>query len=167
MRPGRDVVRGPRATICAMRIRTAQIGEAALLQDLHRRSSAVWPAYRAQLAAHPDAIEALPDDELRAGRVRVAVDDGGAVLGFSAVLAPDAGGVVVLDALFVDPGALRQGIGRALLEDAAARARATGAVAMTVVGGPETAGFYEGCGFAAVADAPTRFGPATLRRRAL
>jgi predicted N-acetyltransferase YhbS len=150
-----------------VRIRTAEIGEAAALEDLQRRSSAVWPAYRAQLEAHPDAIAGPPAAELRAGRVRVAVDDGGGLLGFSAVLAPDAEGVVELDGLFVDPGALRQGIGRALVEDAADRARAVGARAMTVVGGPETTGFYARWGFVAVADAPTRFGPATLRRRAL
>ena len=150
-----------------MRIRTADISEASALEDLQRRSSAVWPAYRAQLSAHPEAIAAPAEAELRAGRVRVAVDDGGALVGFAAVLAPDAEGVVELDGLFVDPAAMRQGIGRALLQDAADRARAAGARAMTVVGGPETAGFYAGCGFVAVADAPTRFGPATLRRRQL
>jgi predicted N-acetyltransferase YhbS len=150
-----------------MRIRTAEVGEAGALEALQRRSSAVWPAYRAQLAAHPDAIEPLPDAELRAGRVRVACDEEGAILGFAAVLAPGADGVVVLDGLFVEPGAMRRGIGAALLDDAAGRARALGARAMTVVAGPETATFYERCGYVAVADASTRFGPATLRRRAL
>jgi predicted N-acetyltransferase YhbS len=133
---------------------------------VQRRSSAVWPAYREQLEAHPDAIARIGDEELRAGRVRVASDDG-EVVGFSAVLAADADGVVVLDGLFVEPEAMGRGVGRALVEDAAARAADAGATALTVVSGPETQAFYARCGFSRVADAPTRFGPAALLRRAL
>jgi predicted N-acetyltransferase YhbS len=149
-----------------MQIRCAEVGEGGVLEAVQRRSSAVWPAYRERLAAHPDAIARLEEGELRAGRVRVAHQDG-EVVGFSAVLATDPDGVVVLDGLFVESDAMGQGVGRALVEDAAARAADAGAVALTVVSGPETQAFYARCGFTSVADAPTRFGPAALLRRAL
>ncbi|HEY6758017.1 MAG TPA: GNAT family N-acetyltransferase [Baekduia sp.] len=150
-----------------MEIRCATHDEAVALEALQRRSSAVWDEYREQLAAHPDAIEPLDVGAIAAGGFRVAVDGAGALLGFSAVLAADADGVVELDGLFVEPEAMRRGVGRALVEDVVARARAGGATAIEVIGGPETRRFYEGCGFVAVADAPTRFGPATRRRRVL
>jgi predicted N-acetyltransferase YhbS len=150
-----------------MEIRDARQDEALALEALQRRSSTVWEAYRAQLEAHPDAIKALSAGEFSAGRVRVAVDPDGALLGFSNVLAPDAQGVVELDGLFVEPGAMRRGVGRALVDDVSERASARGATAVQVVGGPETRTFYAGCGFVPVADVPTRFGPATRQRRAL
>ena len=50
--------------------------EALALEALQRRSSDVWEEYRAQLAAHPDAI-APPHQAIAEGRVRVAVDASG------------------------------------------------------------------------------------------
>jgi GNAT superfamily N-acetyltransferase len=149
-----------------MVIRSAQQAEAVALQGLQRRSSAVWDAYREELEAHPDAIERLSDADIAAGRVRVAVD-GAELLGFSAVLAFDGDAEVELDGLFVEPGVMGRGVGRALVEDAAAWARDGGAKAMTVIAGPEAEGFYFACGFVRVADASTRFGPAARLRLAL
>lgn len=150
----------------SFRIRDARPEESAALRDLHVRASLVWSAYREQLEAHPDAI-ALPADLIAIGRVRVAADDADRPLGFSVVL-PAGPGTHELDGLFVEPDHQRGGgIGRALVEDAAARAAAAGARELTVIQGPETDGFYAKLGFAVVGPAPTRFGPATLRRRAL
>jgi GNAT superfamily N-acetyltransferase len=146
-------------------IRAADPSEADELDALHRRSSFVWEEDRPQLEAHPDALgvarEAIAD-----GRVRVAVGRAGDVLGF-ATASPDGQRGCVLDDLFVEPALLRRGIGRALVQDAAARARADGCTSMTVVAHRRNFPFYESVGFAAEAPAPTRFGPATLMRRAL
>jgi GNAT superfamily N-acetyltransferase len=71
-----------------------------------------------------------------------------------------------LDGLFVEPGNMRRGVGRALVEDAAARASASGAAYLEVTAGPAQ-GFYERVGFNLVGAARTRFGPAVRMRREL
>jgi GNAT superfamily N-acetyltransferase len=141
-----------------MTVRDAEPGERAALEGLWRRASDVWEEYRADLAAHPDAI-ALPPELITAGRVRVAVSDDGAVLGFSVLLAVR-DGACELDGLFVEPSAMRGGFGRALVDDAAARARAEGAERISVVANPNAGGFYERLGFEPGEPAQTRFGPA-------
>jgi GNAT superfamily N-acetyltransferase len=107
------------------------------------------------------AAEAIAD-----GRVRVAVGHGGELLGFS-VVADAPAGVCVLDDLFVEPDLMRQGIGRALVEDAAARALLAGWREMTVVADPRNFAFYESVGFVVGEPVATRFGPAVQLRRAL
>jgi GNAT superfamily N-acetyltransferase len=138
-------------------IRDARPEEAEALAELQRRASLIWDEYRAQLLAHPEVIE--PETAaIAAGRVRVAVDEEDRPLGLSVAL-PVLGGAVELDGLFVEPDAHGRGIGRALVADAAARARAAGATRMDVTAGPAT-GFYERCGFVRAGETQTRFGPA-------
>ena len=138
--------------------------EAGVLEALQRPSSDVWDEYRAQLAANPDAIE-LPRVFIDNGWVRVAVDEGETPVGFSVVIPGDEG-IHELDGLFVEPLDMRRGVGRALVQDAAARASANGAVGLEVTAGPAQ-GFYERVGFAVVGEAETRFGPAVRMRREL
>jgi GNAT superfamily N-acetyltransferase len=145
-------------------IRNATAGEAASLEALQRRSSDVWEAYREQLAAHPDAIE-LPQSYIDNGWVRVAVDDRDTPIGFSVVI-PGGGLSHELDGLFVEPAHMRGGVGRALVEDAAARASGGGAACLEVIAGPAQ-GFYERVGFGLIGTADTRFGPAVRMRRQL
>ena len=57
--------------------------EKADLEALQLRASLVWEEYREPLLANPDAI-VLPAGAIAAGRVRVAVQDGGPA-GFSVV----------------------------------------------------------------------------------
>ena len=90
--------------------------ERAALEDLQRRASLMWDAYRTYLLASPEAIE-LPLAQLRDGQVRVA-ELGGQVAGFSALLPRD--GFSELDGLFVEPEFWGRGIGRALIGDALA-----------------------------------------------
>ena len=138
-------------------MREAHLDERQALEDLQRRSSMDGPAYRAQLAAHPDAIE-LPASQIAAGLVRVAERDG-VVVGFSVLLAASAG-ACVLDGLFVEPRVMRRGIGRRLIEDAARIALERGATRIEVVANPQAVPFYESVGFVASGHADTRFGPA-------
>jgi GNAT superfamily N-acetyltransferase len=133
-----------------------------VLEALQRRSSDVWEGYREQLAANPDAIE-LPQAFIDSGWVRVAVDVEGTPVGFSVVV-PANGPVHELDGLFVEPD--RVGVGRALIEDAAARAADQSAEALEVTAGPAQ-GFYEKVGFSPIGVAQTRFGPAVRMRREL
>jgi len=145
-------------------IRDALPAETRALEQLQRRSSDVWDQYRGQLAAHPDAIE-LPVTFVENGWVRVAVDAGGMPVGFSVVI-PSQGGGHELDGLFVEPDRMHAGIGRALVQDAAARAVAGGANRLEVIAGPAQ-GFYEKVGFRVISTAQTRFGPAVRMRRDL
>jgi GNAT superfamily N-acetyltransferase len=147
-----------------VRIRDATPAEAMTLEDLQRRSSDVWEQYREQLAAHPDAIE-LPQAFIDNGWVRVAVRGDDVAIGFSVVIPSDTG-TYELDGLFVEPADMRHGAGRALIEDAAARARAAGAARLEVTAGPAQA-FYERVGFTVTGSAQTRFGRAVRMRREL
>jgi GNAT superfamily N-acetyltransferase len=148
----------------SVRIRDAVATEATVLEALQRRSSDIWEAYREQLAANPDAIE-LPQTFIDNNWVRVAVVGDQMPIGFSVVI-PDDGGVHELDGLFVEPAHMQRGVGRALVEDAAGRARVSGALCLEVTAGPAQ-GFYEKVGFSVVASADTRFGPAVRMRRKL
>ena len=146
-------------------IRTATAAERKALSELHRRSSYVWAADRADLDAHPDAL-GVPGEAIAEGRLRVAVGAGGELLGFS-VVADGSDGVCELDDLFVEPRLMRRGVGRALVEDAAARAVGAGRAAMTVVAHPRNFSFYESVGFVHGEPVATRFGPSVKLRREL
>jgi GNAT superfamily N-acetyltransferase len=138
-------------------VRSARVGEREALEALQLRSSVRDPMYRAQLAAHPDAID-LPVEQITAGHVRVA-EQNGVVVGF-AVLLERSGGACELDGLFVEPEYMRGGVGRRLVEDAARLARERGAARIDVVANPQSLAFYEAVGFTFAGEAQTRFGPA-------
>jgi GNAT superfamily N-acetyltransferase len=123
--------------VVVLRIRNATATEAPLLEALQRRSSDVWEEYREQLAANPDAIE-LPQAFIDNGWVRVAVDVHEMPVGFSVVV-PTNGFVHELDGLFVEPNQMSRGVGRALVEDAAAHASDQGAEALEITAGPAPA----------------------------
>jgi GNAT superfamily N-acetyltransferase len=137
------------------RIRDAVPDEALALEALQRRSSDVWDEDRVHLAAHPDAIEP-PHQAIAEGRVRVAVDGKGRLVGFSLVL-PVEDRACELDDLFVEPDSMGLGVGRLLVEDVAARAVTEGANCVTVTANPRALGFYERLGFRITGEASTRF----------
>jgi GNAT superfamily N-acetyltransferase len=144
-------------------IRDATPDETGALEDLQRRSSLVWEEYRDQLLAHPDAIS-LPVSAIRDGAVRVACGND-RVLGFS-VMVPsvDGDGPDELDGLFVEPDAMRAGVGRALIADVVARGERRGVAAIEVTANPRALDFYRKVGFRDQGPVPTRFGPG-LRMR--
>jgi GNAT superfamily N-acetyltransferase len=142
-----------------------QTGE---LEELMRRSSMHWDAYREDLTANPDAIEVSPA-HIAAGYVRVAYDHNADTIGFSTTVPasesdeapPDSPRAsYVLEALFVDPLEMGLGVGRGLVHDVFAYVRRLGGTSVTVIAGPEAVGFYERLGFARIGSARTRFGPA-------
>lgn len=150
--------------VAVVRIRQATATEAPALEALQRRSSDVWEEYRDQLAANPDAIE-LPETFVDNGWVQVAADDDGTPIGFSVVIPTD-DRVHEVDGLFVEPDQMLCGVGRALIENVAARASREGARCLEVTAGPAQ-GFYEKMGFQLVGTTQTRFGPAVRMRRLL
>jgi ribosomal protein S18 acetylase RimI-like enzyme len=140
------------------RIRDARPDEALALESLQRRASDVWEEYREALAANPDAI-APPHQAIAEGRVRVAVDGSGRLVGFSVVLAIE-NGRCELDDLFVEPDRMRLGVGRMLVHDLATRAAAARASHLDVIANPNALDFYARLGFEVTGQASTRFGDA-------
>jgi len=77
---------------------------------------------RDALLAHPEAL-VLEEDGIAEGLTRVATN-GDDIVGFATAVLVD--GVLELQDLFVDPDWMRQGIGRHLVQDAAAIAEQRG-----------------------------------------
>jgi N-acetylglutamate synthase-like GNAT family acetyltransferase len=145
-------------------VRSAVVSERKQLEDLQWRASLNNPGDRDSLLEHPDAIE-LPIDQIINGGIFVAqVAD--SVIGFAAVLPRDDGDLE-LDALFVEPNAWRQGIGRALVEHCASAAKAHGAKSLHVMGNPHAEHFYVACGFEIVGTRQMRFGIGLIMKREL
>ena len=140
----------------ALTVRAARPDEREALEDLMRRVSLALPDHRDQLEAHPDAID-LPMEQIADGDVFVAELDG-EVAGFAALIGGE------LDGLFVEPRLWRNGVGAALVWEAAHRARRLG-LSLTVVAGPSGRAFYEACGFTVEGPVQTRFGPALRMSR--
>jgi GNAT superfamily N-acetyltransferase len=157
---GREPHAQPRRA-APVRVRDARAEERQALEALQWRASLRNAGDRAALLAHPDAIE-LPQWQIDDGLVRV-VERAGAVAGFS-VLLPPICAACVLDGLFVEPDAMRTGLGRVLVEDAARIARVRGAASIEVIANPHAGGFYERLGFSGVESVPTRFGPGERMR---
>ena len=147
-----------------MIIRRAIPAERRTLEALQWRASLGNEGDRDALLLHPDAID-LPLEQITAGGVFVVEQDGN-IVGFSAILPRDDGDTE-LDALFVEPAAQRQGIGRKLIEHCAEMARAAGSSALHVVGNFHAKQFYLSCGFIIVGTFETRFGPGLLLRKTL
>ena len=145
-------------------VRRAVASEQKQLEALQWRASLNNPGDREALLAHPDAIE-LSLEQIRDGGVFVA-EIAGSTMGFAAIL-PREDGDFELDALFVEPSAWRQGIGRALIEHCAAAARAMGAASLHVLGNPHAEGFYNACGFNMLGTKQTRFGAGLVMKRTL
>jgi ribosomal protein S18 acetylase RimI-like enzyme len=143
-------------------IRCAVTSEQKELETLQLRASLTNAGDREALLAHPDAIE-LPIEQIAAGAVFVS-ERNGAIVGFAA-LRPRPDGDAELDALFVDPGVRRCGVGRSLVDHCVQIVRMQGSAALCVIGNPHAYDFYNACGFKIVGTTETRFGPGLLMRK--
>jgi GNAT superfamily N-acetyltransferase len=139
----------------AFEIRDAVPADLAALRDIYRRASLSNEGDRVTLLANPDALEfpGLGGDDRR---TRVATADD-RITGFATSV--PAGDVIELDDLFVDPGWMRRGVGRALVADAVAIARELGAGRVEVTANPHALVFYGKAGFISDHGVQTRFGP--------
>lgn len=135
-----------------MLIRPARPDEAEALTDLCLRSKAAWGYDDVFMAASRDALTVTPD-RMAAGAYQVAEDEAGSLLGLAAIVRQ--GEDMDLDLLFVEPGLMRGGVGRALLEWAVSAARARGACRLTILSDVHAEGFYRRCGAIRVGEAPS------------
>lgn len=125
----------------ALVMRAAAPGEAEALTELAVRSKAYWGysagfmrTVRGELAVSETRI-AGDEDEI------VVALHGGTIVGFYGLLRISES-VLELDSLFVDPGSMGTGVGRALVEHASARAVALGAERILVQSDPYAEAFY-------------------------
>jgi GNAT superfamily N-acetyltransferase len=136
----------------AMKIRKAKPGESASLTALCLRSKAHW-GYDAKFMRLCKAALTVAEDSIAAGRVLVATDEAGRVIGTVSVA--EDGEMAELALMFVDPAALGAGTGRALFEEAVRLARRLGYRRMSILADPNAAPFYERMGARFVAHAPS------------
>ena len=124
-------------------IRPARPAEAAALSDLAFRSKAYWGYDAAFMEACRAELTYTPGQVAEGGVV--VAERAGRCVGFY-VLERRSPAEVELEALFVDPGHIGRGIGRALLEHARREAAAWGASRMIVQSDPHAAPFYRAAG---------------------
>jgi GNAT superfamily N-acetyltransferase len=132
-------------------IRAPTIDELSSLSDLCFRSKAVWgydeefmEACRGELTFEPRDLQLTP--------IAVAEQDG-KLIGVAQVKVVD--DEADLLKLFVEPGALRNGTGRALLAWAADAAKKMGATRLTIDADPDAAPFYRRMGAYDIGYAPS------------
>jgi len=135
-------------------IRAALPGEASVLSRLCVRSKAHWgyddaflEQARRSLTIDPAAIDA--------GRVFVAIDARGGPLGVADCCPLPEPGAFDLVHLFVEPSALRRGVGRALFATACAWCTAQGGSKLMILSDPNAAAFYQRLGARRIGEAPS------------
>jgi GNAT superfamily N-acetyltransferase len=132
-----------RAGGARLSLRAARADEAALLSALAYRAKAVWGYSPGFMQACRGELTYAAADVARGGCV--VAEEHGRVAGFYA-LAPAVDGAAELEALFVEPGRIGHGVGRALIEHAKASAARKGACRMVLQGDPHAAHFYAAAG---------------------
>lgn len=122
-------------------IRPVEPCEADILSDLGMRSKAYWgysrdflDACREEMTVTEASVSAAETDYLAAER-------GGELIGYCATRQVQAQ-LYELEALFVDPAHIRQGVGSALLQQAKRRIAAQGGNALLIQSDPQAAEFY-------------------------
>lgn len=142
-------------------VREATVEDLGALREVYRDASLSNAGDRDALLAHPDVLLWV-DDNLRAGRTRVATDEAGTVLGFATTRPTPIG--LELEDLFVRPQHMRRGVASLLVADAVETARREGHASIDVTGSPHAAAFYASVGFVRIGDEQTLFGPAPRLR---
>jgi GNAT superfamily N-acetyltransferase len=143
-----------------LQILAAAESDIQILQALFVASSMSNEGDRANMVEHPEVL-VFDGEGVSEGRTRVAVDDG-EIVGFSTyVVAPD---FMEVEDLFVQPGRMRGGVGRALIGDLVEIARSKSAPYLEVTANPHALEFYEAVGFVAGESVETQFGPGIRMR---
>jgi predicted N-acetyltransferase YhbS len=118
------------------------------------RSKAHW-GYDAGFLKQAAPALAIGESMIAGGGVLVAEDDAGTLLGVAAVQPMPEEGTFDLARLFIEPSAIRTGIGRALFEAAVNLVRKEGGARLSILSDPFAVAFYERLGARLVGDAPS------------
>ncbi len=123
-------------------IRAAVHGEIDALTALAHRSKRHWGYPEAWIVEWREALT-VTAEQLADYTVRV-VDDGGTPAGFYILIVD--GTAAELEAMWVDPPSIGQGVGELLFRDAVAHADRQGARTLGILSDPNAVGFYERMG---------------------
>lgn len=126
-------------------IRSAAASEAELLSALAMRSKAYWGYSSEFLEACREELSYSPD-QIKSSKLLFAVAEvAGAIAGFYALdqLSPTE---FELEALFVEPDHIGEGVGRALIGHAKAGAARRGGKSLIIQGDPNAVKFYQAAG---------------------
>ena len=137
-----------------MQVRAATAADLPLLQDIERAAGCVFAAIGMQAIAEdePPGLDEL-EAFRRAGGAWVAAEPGAAPVAYLVAMPVD--GCLHIEQVSVHPDAARRGIGRALIEHAAAVAAAGGRPALTLTtfaDVPWNAPYYARLGFRVLAE---------------
>ena len=138
----------------AILIRPARMDECDALSHLAHRSKAHW-GYDADFMARCREELTVTPSEAGAGDVFVA-ELHQRPAGVVSLEHGDSAGNVGLGLLFVDPGAMRRGIGRRLFSHAAEQARRRGGHWLVIQADPNAAAFYLAMGAVAAGELPSQ-----------
>ena len=126
-------------------IRKAKPGEARHLSELALRSKAFW-GYTDEFIEACRAELAVTRQKLNAKDLHyVVAEQNGGIVGFYAVRKCD-GQVYELEALFLDPGHIGKGKGKALMAHAKHKVRRLGGKTLMIQGDPNAERFYTSVG---------------------
>jgi GNAT superfamily N-acetyltransferase len=140
-------------------IRRARLDEAGVLSALGLRSKAHWGYDADFLAACRDDLT-LSADDIASSPVYVC-DGEDALLGYYRLVLQD-DGVAELDALFVEPTAMGQGVGRRLWHHAVATATQVGCSEMVWQSDPQAEGFYLAMGARGAGESESTVSPGRM-----
>ena len=135
-------------------VRLAQPREATALTALCARSKAHW-GYDADFMRLSATALTIPPTMIEAGHVLVAEDRHASLVGVVAVQKMDCGDKFDLAQLFVDPSAIRTGIGRALFEAAVTLVARNGGSRLSILSDPFAEAFYIRLGAVRIGEAPS------------
>ena len=142
-------------------IRDATPTDLDALRTIYRRATLSNAGDRGLLRADPRVLE-LSATSLTVGRTRVALE-GDEVVGFARSVAHE--DRLELDALFVEPDRMRQGVGRDLVLDAITIARTAGLGSIEVTANEHALAFYDQAGFEPIGQMDTPLGVRAPRLR--
>ena len=132
-------------------IRAAEPADLERVRELTFESKAHWGYERDFVRRWADGLS------FSDGQERWVAELDGEIVAWAG-LVPPAGGVAVLDDLWVDPAAMGRGLGSRLFQLAADRARELGAERLEWGAEPNSVGFYERLGGRKVGDHVTEWG---------
>ena len=124
-------------------VRDALPADVPVVRDVFRAASWSNEGDRVLFAEHPEFLD-WADDAVAEGRTRVASIDG-LVVGFATYVAMD--GRLEVEDLFVEPGAMRRGVARRLIDDLVAIGRDRGVAHLGVDANEHAVAFYRAVGF--------------------
>jgi GNAT superfamily N-acetyltransferase len=145
-------------------IRSAVVADLEVLRGVFRRASLSNEGDQELLLAHPASL-VLSDEGVRDGRTRVAIEPGGAIVGFATWIS--CGEAMEIEDLFVEPQIMRRGIGRALVLDIADIAKEQSFDRLEVTANPHAQTFYEDVGFTVDHLVETQFYPGQRMHRSV